>query len=270
VSDRPLGATVADVDENGQPDVVVPMWNQIAVITGTSSGFAAPQYLAVPIDTYAFELTVGDVNLDGHADILTGNTDIYYGDGSGGFSLSRFDAFGDAPTVLDYTGDGVPDLLLSSADWLIVMPGERNEKNRPPLVSAGPDRTAEYSWLAGDFTLDAQASDPDHHELTYEWRNAAGDVVSTSSNVWPGLLSPGRYVFTVSVFDGRGGSASDTMTLTVQPYKEIVIHPAWLAWMKGNWRVVEDATAASGARLSSRDAGAPKVAAPAANPDKYF
>jgi hypothetical protein len=262
---------VGDVDENGRPDLIAPTWSQIAIVDGASHGrFAAPRYLQVPSDTYAFATTVADVNLDGHLDILTDNVDVFYGVGDGTFELSRFDTFGDAPTVLDVNGDGVPDLLFTSADWLVVLAGERNETNRPPVVSAGPDITANYASLTDDFTLDARGFDPDLHELTYEWRNAAGDVVGSTWDFWPGLLTPGTYEFTVTAYDGRGGSASDTMTLTVLPYQEIVIHPAWTAWTQGNWQVVPDAGAADGARLYNPDRGAAKVSAPAANPKDYF
>jgi hypothetical protein len=270
VSGNPATLAVADIGEDGRPDLVVALWDQIALVQGTASGFSAPTYLPVPTDTYVYELTAGDVNLDGHVDIVTGNVDVYFGDGAGGFALSRFDTFGDAPTVLDVTADGVPDLLFSSVGWLVVLPGERNEANRPPVVSAGPDITVNYSSLTGDFTLGAQGRDPDLHELTYEWRNAAGDVVGSSWAFWPGLLAPGTYRFTVTAYDGRGGSASDTMTLTVLPYKEIVIHPAWYAWTQGNWGMVMDPSAASGVRVASPDTGAPKILSPLANPTNYF
>jgi hypothetical protein len=125
--------------------------------------------------------------------------------------------------------------------------------------------------VGNDFALYAQATDPDSHEVHFEWKNAAGTVVATSQSFYPGQLNPGTYEFTVTAFDGRGGSASDSTTLTVTAYKEINIYAAALAWpVAGAWRVVDDATAAGGQRLEHPDAGAAKVTAPAADPVNYF
>jgi hypothetical protein len=51
---------------------------------------------------------------------------------------------------------------------------------------------------------------------------------------------------------------------------EVVLHAKNASPVVGNWRLVADSTAASGARIEQRDAGAPKVATPLASPANYF
>jgi glucose/arabinose dehydrogenase/PKD repeat protein len=51
---------------------------------------------------------------------------------------------------------------------------------------------------------------------------------------------------------------------------EIVRHAARATSIHGSWKVIDDATAASGKRVEHPNAGAPKVAVPAANPADYF
>jgi hypothetical protein len=50
----------------------------------------------------------------------------------------------------------------------------------------------------------------------------------------------------------------------------VVRHPAAEAIASGNWRVVDDPTAAGGRRIEHPDAGAAKIAVPLANPVNYF
>ena len=51
---------------------------------------------------------------------------------------------------------------------------------------------------------------------------------------------------------------------------EIVLHAMTASPVIGNWRIVADSTAASGARVEQPDAGAAKIAAALANPANYF
>jgi hypothetical protein len=70
---------------------------------------------------------------------------------------------------------------------------------------------------------------------------------------------------TVTVRDGRGGTASDSVDITIVPTKEIVV---WAAngIYTGNWSEIADATAAGEARGHDRNLGAPKVTTPSSNP----
>ena len=103
--------------------------------------------------------------------------------------------------------------------------------------------------------------------MTFEWRRD-GTVVSDRPSVALCALEPGSYVFSVTVRDGRGGVASDSVTITIQPIKEIVL---WAAdgLAQGDWTLVEDGTAAGGLRAFNPNKSAPKIAAPSAAPASY-
>src|SRR5262249_34183898 len=62
-------------------------------------------------------------------------------------------------------------------------------------------------------SLDGRASfDPDGDPLTYVWSGSFGTVSGALASV---SLAPGSYVITLTVQDGRGGAASDTLVVTV-------------------------------------------------------
>lgn len=100
-----------------------------------------------------------------------------------------------------------------------------------------------------------------------EWRDASGTPVPVDEDEVFGFFAPrppGTHVFTLTVDDGRGGVSSDTVTITILPVPEIVIHPGVSGQTSGGWTRVDDATAASGRRVFYPNAGVPKSSAPVA------
>ncbi len=89
--------------------------------------------------------------------------------------------------------------------------------NRPPVANAGPDQTVECSSKTGTpVALDGSvSSDPDNDPLTYEWRNPANLVVASTAKATV-TLPLGANVLTLNVKDGKGGTASDSTTITVR------------------------------------------------------
>jgi sugar lactone lactonase YvrE len=89
--------------------------------------------------------------------------------------------------------------------------------NQPPVADAGEDQTVECTGFDGaSVTLDGSASsDPDGDALSFEWTDADANVVGTTASV--NLTLPlGSHTFTLTVDDGKGGTASDSVTVVVQ------------------------------------------------------
>lgn len=100
------------------------------------------------------------------------------------------------PGPLVVTVDGVE---------VAVVPGQTASvrTNQPPIANAGEDLTVEC--VAADATtveLDGSASsDPDKDELSFEWRDAAGNVIATGAQ--PTVELPfGSHTLTLVVSDG--------------------------------------------------------------------
>ena len=279
----PRGVTdiaVADVNEDGRLDLISAYDYWVYVRLGLPAREFAPaaEHPASlrSIGVFVYDIAVGDMDLDGHVDVVTNDVDILFGNGDGSFTFdtrSGFDGYYQDPAVVDYNGDGLPDLLFNEGGGLIVMLNERGGSNRPPAVSAGPDLTVSYLTTNGygdDFSIDAAGTDPDLHELRYEWRNSEGSVISTDYSFFPPNLPAGRHTFTVTASDGRGAQVSDSMVLTVEHYQEIYFHAIDFDEPHGAWRRQDDATAASSSLLRHPNASAPKLNAPLANPTNYI
>jgi outer membrane protein OmpA-like peptidoglycan-associated protein len=87
--------------------------------------------------------------------------------------------------------------------------------NRPPTVKASCDPcTVEVGRTS---TLRADGQDPDGDTLAYKWSCVAGTPGSPTAPTtpWTAPMQPGAVVCTVTVDDGKGGTASDTVTLQV-------------------------------------------------------
>jgi peptidoglycan-associated lipoprotein len=88
-------------------------------------------------------------------------------------------------------------------------------QNRPPTVRAQCDPcTVEVGRTS---TVRADAKDPDGDALTYKWSAPTGSLASPTAptSPWTAPMQPGPVPVTVTVDDGKGGTASDTVTIQV-------------------------------------------------------
>jgi peptidoglycan-associated lipoprotein len=88
-------------------------------------------------------------------------------------------------------------------------------QNQPPTVHARCEPcTVEVGKTA---TVTADAQDPDGDPLTYRWSAPAGTFASGSSRQtpWTAPMQEGPVQVTITVDDGRGGTAQDMVTLQV-------------------------------------------------------
>ena len=87
--------------------------------------------------------------------------------------------------------------------------------NHPPAIRARCQPCSVPP--GGTAALSAEAQDPDGDALVYAWSASAGSLSNAASSTtpWTAPAAPGPVPVTVRVSDGKGGIASDVVTLTV-------------------------------------------------------
>jgi outer membrane protein OmpA-like peptidoglycan-associated protein len=87
--------------------------------------------------------------------------------------------------------------------------------NRPPTVRAQCDPCTVV--VCEKSTVTATGQDPDGDALTYRWTAPTGTFANPSDRqtIWTAPCEPGSVPVTVTVDDGHGGTASDTVTIQV-------------------------------------------------------
>lgn len=87
--------------------------------------------------------------------------------------------------------------------------------NTAPSVRARCDPCSVESGVTA--ILRAEARDPDGDPLSFRWSASGGTIADTRAEVtdWRAETAPGLITFTVTVDDGRGGVATDTVTIEV-------------------------------------------------------
>jgi hypothetical protein len=103
----------------------------------------------------------------------------------------------------DLNGDGRADLIASPGAVLL---NAAPSTNRPPTANAGSDRFSDRQVF-----LSAAAGDADNDWLTFEWRNDVGTVVGRLPFTGTTEERFGKHAFTLTVTDGRGGVATDSV-----------------------------------------------------------
>ena len=125
---RPYYVALADLDEDGKLDLITSHaeTSRLTVLLGDGTGgFSAARGSPVEAGNRGYKVRVGDVNGDGHADLVTSGlgrgASVLLGDGQGNFEPapgSPFDtgsgAWGIA--LADVNGDGKLDIVTSDAD----------------------------------------------------------------------------------------------------------------------------------------------------------
>lgn len=87
--------------------------------------------------------------------------------------------------------------------------------NRPPVANAGPDQSVETNTLV---TLTGAGSDLDVDTLTYIWEQTSGAPITLTGSGSERAFTPmssGSYTFKLTVADGKGLSAIDSMVVVV-------------------------------------------------------
>ncbi len=91
--------------------------------------------------------------------------------------------------------------------------------NSPPTVSLSCEERCRVRQ-GRSVRLEAQASDPDGHELSYSWSAASGRFIGetdTATARWRAPAEAGAMTVRVTVSDGQGASASAEVDVAVDP-----------------------------------------------------
>jgi hypothetical protein len=88
-------------------------------------------------------------------------------------------------------------------------------QNRPPSVHARCEPCAVQ--MGKTVTVGASAQDPDGDSLTYAWTTPGGTLASPSGaeTQWTAPAQEGPVPVTITVQDGKGGTATDAITIQV-------------------------------------------------------
>ena len=215
LGDRPNDFLLADVDADGNNDVVIslPDSNRVMILPGDGlGGFTAPHYVALAGSPTA--LAAVDFNDDGNLDLSAtlGDLDqvaIIYGRGQNQFARPQLIKVGDNPVAMtaeDADDDGRIDLIVTNqGDDTVSVIYNRFDPNEV-------------------YRYDADAIDPDDDPLTYSIVDGPGGLIinsETGALLW--AASPdqvGEHSVTLSADDGRGGVATQTYKIDVQPARE--------------------------------------------------
>lgn len=119
IGDYGAGVEVADLDSDGQPEIVMGFGRGVAVFRNTAGGFT---YRVHSGTVTAHSVGSLDVDGDGHLDVFvqgwSEGGDVYLGDGRGGFrSVQPMSTplFGyNTLEISDFTADGVPDIVMTN------------------------------------------------------------------------------------------------------------------------------------------------------------
>ena len=185
----------------------------------------------------AAEGILGDVNNDGKVDVTDALLVTQY---SGDSSLVMPNG-GDI-SLGDVNGDGVVNLTdgqlllayaANSSDPSlpagIGQPVEEAVNQAPVLKRIGDQSVAP----GGSLTFELVASDPDGDALTYRVRgNPTGSSLSGATFRWPSVgTAEVSHEVTFTVTDGRGGRASETVTLRVVEFRfNLIRHQIETEW----------------------------------------
>jgi lysophospholipase L1-like esterase len=154
------------------------------------------------------------VTLDGTGSTSPDGDVISYSWSEGGTHL----ATGATPTIVLPVGSHTITLTVNDWKGATATDAVAVKVNRPPTANAGPDQTVYDNDSNGSQPAvlnGSGSSDPDGSVATYTWTEGATQI---ATGVSPTVtLSLGSHTLTLLAADNDGGTATDTVVVTVSP-----------------------------------------------------
>ncbi|MEM7474008.1 MAG: putative Ig domain-containing protein [Planctomycetota bacterium] len=215
LGDRPSRFVLEDATGDGTLDAVVtlPESARLMILPGLGTGgFDSPFY--IDLDSSPTDVAVLDLNDDGNPDLAatiaaTGVLSIHYGLGGNQFARAQEVRVGESPNrvaVADADKDGRLDFVVSNqGDDTVSVVYNRFDPNEV-------------------YRYDSDAIDPDNDPLTYSIVDGPGGlIINQASGALLWAASPdqvGVHDVTISADDGRGGVATQSFKIEVEPARE--------------------------------------------------
>jgi len=241
VGNNPESVAVADVNNDGRPDIVTANYtsSNVTVLLGEAGGgFAPAAGSPFAVGTNPQSVAVADVNDDGRPDIVTpsavltgdvlGSVTVLLGQAGGGFAPAAGSPFTLAATaysvaVADVNGDGWPDIVTANGsngpafadkanNNITVLLGSSDGSFAPPAGSpfavgafAGSVAVADVN---GDGRPDIMTADNFSNDVTVLLGNGDGSFVPTAGSPF----AVGEDPLSMAVADVNGDGRPDIVT----------------------------------------------------------
>jgi hypothetical protein len=197
LGDSPTSAAIADVNNDGEPDILVAnsgSANVTVLLSDGGGGFIPAEGSPPQTGLSPGSIATADFNGDGNLDLATANlgsdnVSIFLGDGSGAFSESDFSPVEagtgpDSITSSDVDGDGVADLIVanSRSDDVSVLLGNESgafaEAAGSPIAIGGWASQALAADLDGDTNIDLVVANRDDDNVSVLLGDGSGDFAA--------------------------------------------------------------------------------------------
>ncbi len=191
----PKEIVVRDLDGDGDLDLVVNSEEAVGVSVLLGNGKGSFQRMAlIPASRYPSGLVLADFDRDGKLDLALGETYdrrrllLFRGSGDGTFQEAAVisAAYASPRAAVDFTGDGLPDLLVSNTKGLLLYSGNGAGGFEPPTVLDAPRRPSFVAAvnLDSDRTIDLAVGGESSYEIEL-FRGVGGGSFVRSPSILP-------------------------------------------------------------------------------------